>query len=112
MIQNTKLFKETLGRDGSNAAIGYLTEHENLTHDAAVEYTTNYLLEDTQASFNAVFEHFCMRDSLIWVGDKDSKCPECYTDGVIEDTVPGNSRYISIKNAWQNLVLLKRKVLG
>lgn len=118
MAVNNSLAQEILEKSGTDACIAYLIQHESMTIQEATDYASHLQFwNDKQLNEQIVpvhtnFEHYCMRDNEIWIGDTQSKCPICHTDGVITDSVPVNSIKQFFSNIVTSIVLFKRKVLG
>lgn len=112
---NQQLFEEILHKDGGEAALTYLVNHEEMTHDQALDYIKHYVdLKSRNVDEKIVFEHYCMRDRQVWIGDENSKCPICYTDGdeLGVREFPRNPVNSFFSKTYSSMVLLKKKVLG
>lgn len=111
MAVNDSLVKEIQQRDGQQVALTYLIDYEKMSHKEAFNYLLENLTKDIDNKFQ-VFEHYCMRDKQIWVGNAESLCPICSTDGVVEDELPDNSEIKLKVPFYTKIQLLKNWIMS
>lgn len=85
--EQIKLCNELYAREGTDAVIRYLHEHEGMEVERARSFAVTLGFPDGshRVPLRAIFEHYCMFDDILFLGKEGALCPHCGTDGY-EDT--------------------------
>lgn len=108
MAINEQLFQEILTNDGQDAALKYLIEKEGLDYNEAMIK----IVPPTTVEDKLIFEHYCMRDNEMWIGNTKSLCPICGTDGLTTDTLPVNSDKGFKVSFYTKVQLMKKWIMS